>query len=507
MKRAELYRNIRNAFLEIERIRLMENKEYYDSDMAIMSDIKYSEGYTKYIQELLEKGRKAASDNMLSHRNDMNNSNGRRCRNGRRRMNKTIRCTAYTAACILLVSGAVVTFNDDIRDITVSAAQRIFAFIPGVNSFVENDKNSTILTMQGSVSVDFSDGYIKVNSAYIKDGLMKMTLEGNIDFNGENGITVKNADNDGNTVIKADEINWMYDENGIWSASCLFSVASKIDSSCLYYLDINEHIVPVVLTISENISENVNFYNDTDMGIRVAAITDYIDNGNKKLSITLMSESDAVGIEFNFSSDDIKLVKSDGKIVTADSCLFSENGHCILTFNTILDENTKLIISNAKIMDNLSKSEAVKFKAEQDSISQNCFEINGKQLELSSPEWHTYFNNMNVRLPDGSFADAGNDAQKIGFKASLIGKAADKLVLKNVDLKPADKYRNHYEYNGINLVYNDSYSEDFENSKAAQDSDIIVYANNIRTDVECAEIEICGVSYQFKNDIVIRLSV
>lgn len=507
MKRAELDRNIRNAFFEIERMRLVENEESYINYINTLSDFEYSESYTKYIQKLLEKGRNTFNDNMLSDRNYVNNSDDRGCRNGIQKMSKNIRSAACAAACILLVCGAVVTFNDNIRNITVSAAQRIFAFIPGVNSFVENDKNSTILTMQGSVSVDFSDGYIKVNSAYIKDGLMKMTLEGNIGFNGENGITVKNADNDGNTAIKADEINWMHDENGIWSASCLFSVASKVDSSCLYYLDINEHIVPVVLTISENISENVNFYNDADMGIRIAAITDYIDNVNKKLSVTLMSESDAAGTEFNFSSDDIKLVKSDGKIVTADSCLFSENGHCILTFNTILDENTKLIISNAKIMDNLSKSEAVKFKAEQDSISQNCFEINGKQLELSSPEWHTYFNNMNVRLPDGSFADSGNDAQKIGFKASLIGKAADKLVLKNVDLKPVDKYRNHYEYNGINLVYDDSYAEDFENSKAAQDSDIIVYANNIRTDVEYAEIEICGVSYQFKNDIVIRLSV
>lgn len=507
MKRAELNRNIRNAFFEIERMRLAENEESYANDINILPDIGYSEGYMEYIQKLLEKGWNTASDKMPSDRNDMNKSGYRRCRNGLRRMNKNVRRAACAAACIMLVSGAVVTFNDDIRNIAASAAQHIFAFIPGVNSFVENDKSNDVFAMQGSVSVDFSDGYIKVNSAYIKDGLMKMTIEGNVNFNGENGISVKNADSNGNIVIRPDEINWMNDENGIWSAACVFSISANFDSSCLYYLNINEHSVPVVLTISENISENVNFYYDADIGISIAAVTDYTDNGSKKLCVALVSKSDAAGSELNFSADDVKLVNSYGNIVAADSCLFSDSGQCILTFDTIPGENTKLVISNAQIMENFSKSEVIRFKAKRGKTMKRCFDINGKQLEISKPEWHDYFNDMRVRMPDGSVADAGSDAQKVGFRAVLMGKASEKLTLKNVELKPTDEYVNHYEYNGINLIYDGGYAGDSENGADGAKSAIIAYANNIRADVECAEIEICGVSYQFKNDIVIGLAV
>ena len=79
-----------------------------------------------------------------------------------------------------------------------------------------------IIAMQGSVRAEFDSGYIKVNSAYIDSGSMKITLEGTVTFNGSDGMSV--CDKDKKSISYPDEINWMSDEGNTWSAACEFTL-------------------------------------------------------------------------------------------------------------------------------------------------------------------------------------------------------------------------------------------------------------------------------------------
>ena len=81
------------------------------------------------------------------------------------------------------------------------------------------------------------------------------------------------------------------------------------------------------------------------------------------------------------------------------------------------------------------------------------FDINGKEINISGAEWQSYYNNMNMRLPDGKKADAGSKTQKIIFNADIQGKLADKLKLTGLELKPDVGSVNGYEYNGQRLIY------------------------------------------------------
>ena len=118
--------------------------------------------------------------------------------------------------------------------------------------------------MQGSVRAEFDYGYIKVNSAYIDSGKMKITLEGTVAFNGSDGISV--CDEKKTSAAYPDEINWMNDENGAWSAACSFNIKNvRYDENAVYFVNVNGNEVPIVLAPAQKITENINYYEDADI--------------------------------------------------------------------------------------------------------------------------------------------------------------------------------------------------------------------------------------------------
>ncbi len=494
MKHAELNRQIKKAFLEIESMRFREYPEIYDERSG--ADIDYSERYVKYINNLFENG----SSNRIKIADPV--GSGAKASYVFRPYMKRAACAA---AVVIIAGGAFIAIDDGARAAAVNAAQRVFSFIPGTETFVENN-GSGIIAMQGSVRAEFDGGYIKVNSAYIDSGSMKITLEGTVTFNGSDGMSV--CDKDKKSVSYPDEINWMSDEGNTWSAVCTFNIKNvKYDKNAVYFVNINGNEVPIALAPAQKITENVNYYEDADTGISAAAITEYTDNGAGKLKLSVSAKSNAPDSQISFGDDGIKLVKSDNSVVLPESCIFSENGKCTAVFDTLLDEDTKLIISNAELHETPSGSDAPEFNVKRGSSLNRTFDINGKEIKISGAEWESYYNNMSMRLPDGKKADAGSKAQKIIFNADIQGKLADKLKLTGLALKPDSGSANEYEYNGQRLVYEDPDRAANEENTSKEVTGVTACAENIKPDISSANIEISGISYKLKNDITIKLAV
>ena len=492
MKHAEFNRQIKKAFLEIESMRFSEYPEIYDEGSG--ADINYSERYTKYINELLKHD---TSNNVK-----IGNASGTKASYVFRPYLKHAACAA---AAIMIACGAFIAIDDGARAAAVNAAQRVFSFIPGTGSFVENN-GSGIIAMQGSVRAEFDSGYIKVNSAYIDSGSMKITLEGTAAFDGSDGISV--CDKDKRSAAYPDEINWMSDEDGIWSAACTFSIKNvKYDENTVYFVNINGNEVSIVLAPAQRITENVNYYEDTDIGISVAAITEYTDGGTGKLKLSLSSKSDSPDQQISFGADSIKLLKSDNSAALPESCTFSENGKCTAVFDTLLDDDTKLVISNIELNETPSAVDDLKFSVKRGTSLNKSFDINGKEIKISGAQWQSYYHNMNMRLPDGNTAETGGEAQKIIFTADIRGKLADKLKLTGLELKPDAGSVNYYEYNGQRLIYEDPDRAANEDNTQNKVAGVTACAENIKPDISSANIEISGVSYKLKHDVVIKLAV
>ena len=491
MKHAEFNRQIKKAFIEIESMRFSEYPEIYDEGSG--ADINYSERYTKYINELLKHD---TSNNVK-----IGNASGTKASYVFRLYLKHAACAA---AAVIIACGAFITIDDGARAAVVNAAQRVFLIIPGTGTFIEN--NGGIIAMHGSVRAEFDSGYIKVNSAYIDSGSMKITLEGTAAFDGSDGISV--CDKDKKSAAYPDEINWMSDEDGTWSAACEFTVKNvKYDENAVYFVNINGNEVPIVLVPAQKITENVNYYEDTDIGISVAAITEYTDGGTGKLKLSLSSKSNSPDQQISFGTGSIKLLKSDSSVVLPESCTFSENGKCTAVFDTLLDDDTKLVISDIELNETPSAVDELKFSVKRGTSLNKSFDINGKEINISGVQWQSYYNNMNMRLPDGSTADAGGEAQKIIFTADIKGNLADKLKLTELDLKPDSGSVNYYEYNGQRLIYEDPDSAANEGNTSNEGTGVTACAENIKPDISSVNIEISGISYKLKHDVVIKLAV
>ena len=154
-----------------------------------------------------------------------------------------------------------------------------------------------------------------------------------------------------------------------------------------------------------------------------------------------------------------------------------------------------------------SGSDAPEFNVKRGSSLNRTFDINGKEIKISGAEWESYYNNMSMRLPDGKNADAGSKAQKIIFNADIQGKLADKLKLTGLELKPDVSSVNGYEYNGQRLIYEDSDRAANEENTSNEVTGVTACAENIKPDISSANIEISGISYKLKNDIMIKLAV
>ena len=491
MKHAEFNRQIKKAFLEIESMRFSEYPDIYDE--GSWADINYSERYTKYINELLKHD---TSNNVK-----IGNASGTKASYVFRPYLKRAACAA---AAVIIACGAFITIDDGARAAVVNAAQRVFSFIPGTGTFIEN--NGGIIAMQGSVRAEFDSGYIKVNSAYIDSEGMKITLEGTVAFNGSDEISV--CDDEKKSVVYPDEINWMSDDDGTWSAACTFSIKNvKYDENTVYFVNINGNEVPMVLAPAQKITENVNYYEDTDIGISVAAVTEYTDGGIGKLKLSLSSKSDSPDQQISFGADSIKLLKSDNSIILPESCTFSENGKCTAVFDTLLDDDTKLVISDIELNETPSAIDDLKFSVKRGTSLNKSFDINGKEIKISGAQWQSYYHNMSMHLPDGNTADAGDTAQKIIFTADIQEKLADKLKLTGLDLKPDSGSVNYYEYNGQRLIYEDSDRAANEGNTSNEETGVTACAENIKPGISSVNIEISGVSYELKHDVVIKLAV
>ena len=305
-----------------------------------------------------------------------------------------------------------------------------------------------------------------------------------------------------------DETNLMNDENGRWSAACTFTIENvKYNKNAIYFININGNNIPIVLAPVKKITKNVNYYEDEDIGVSAAVITEYTKDGTDKLKLSLSAKSNIPNTQINFGNDSIKLIKSDNTMVMPESCMFSENGKCTAVFDTLLDEDTKLIVSNVKLYETLSGSYDLKFEVKRDSLFNRTFDINGKKINISGAEWQSYYNNMNMRLPDGDKADAGSSAQKIMLNADIQGKLADKLKLTGLELKPNSDYINNYEYNGKKLIYENADKTANEENASDNGADITACIENIKPHIASALIEISGISYELKDDIIIKLAV
>ena len=134
------------------------------------------------------------------------------------------------------------------------------------------------------------------------------------------------------------------------------------------------------------------------------------------------------------------------------------------------------------------------------------FDINGKEIDISGAEWQPYYNNMNMRLPDGDTADAGSRAQKIIFNADIQGKLAGKLKLTGLELKPDAGSVNEYEYNGQRLIYKDPGRATNEENAQNNGAGVTACAENLKPDISSVNVGISGISYKLKNNIVIKLA-
>ncbi len=163
--------------------------------------------------------------------------------------------------------------------------------------------------------------------------------------------------------------------------------------------------------------------------------------------------------------------------------------------------------SRIKLYETLSGAYDLKFEVKRDSLFNRTFDINGKKIDISGAEWQSYYNNMNMRLPDGDKADAGSSAQKIMLNADIQGKLADKLKLTGLELKPNSDYINNYEYNGKKLIYENADKTANEENASDNGADITACIENIKPHIASALIEISGISYELKDDIIIKLAV
>lgn len=57
------------------------------------------------------------------------------------------------------------------------------------------------------------------------------------------------------------------------------------------------------------------YYEDEDIGVSAAVITEYTENGTGKLKLSLSSKGNTPDSQISFGSDGIKLIKADNSMV------------------------------------------------------------------------------------------------------------------------------------------------------------------------------------------------
>ena len=97
----------------------------------------------------------------------------------------------YIALTIILITGTTMAVSPAARGLAAEALSFVFKIVPVGERYIVSETEEKVYALTGSVTLDYEDGYIKINSTYTSGGLLKVELEGNIKLGGDNDMSGK----------------------------------------------------------------------------------------------------------------------------------------------------------------------------------------------------------------------------------------------------------------------------------------------------------------------------
>lgn len=447
----------------------------YDDALRKTDDIHYSAQYQNNIGRLLRGQQPSGTSSS---------------RSGQHFILRRAVCAVLILSAVL---GSIFVFNPTARTVISNAFSHILKYIPGTESYLSVTADDANYTLSGSVTADYGDSCIKINSAYTYDGNLIISLEGSadkqIDLNSTPDISVTDANGHAG---KQTDFNYIDDmEDNHWS--CLISFGFK-NASDYYDLFVNGKKIPLVLTKADSIQpENSNFYDDLNLGIQLAAATEYKDGLLKAAVISKACNADS---DLTLPLQEMYLLTQDGEKISplkesdlAQKGITDEQSSSALYFDTPLQEGIRLVIPYLTISEYPAP---VSFRTQKEHGYQGTLSLGGRQLKIEDIGWSDYYESIQMRKLEGGRTDQGNMAQKISFHIHLYEKSEKNLELISLDIQASEK--NEYYDSETKLIWDDPYrwNETFT-------------ADGIKADVSQTEIRLSSPVYKTTNAISILL--
>lgn len=391
----------------------------------------------------------------------------------------------YIALTIILITGTTMAVSPAARGLAAEALSFVFKIVPVGERYIVSETEENVYALTGSVTLDYEDGYIKINSAYTSGGLLKVELEGNIKLSVDNDMSGKfeAADSDGKPGELVDFDYMGESDTGKWSCFVSF----KLKDEARYTLTVAGRKIPLVLAETEVISQqDYNLYDDEDLKLRIAAVTEYKDD---LLKVALLTDSDYEDTEIGLPMEEAYLVTPKGQKINAEKT----GGANTVYFKGKLEEGIRLILPYIDIYDNAGGS----FITDKNAGFDGEVNIGGRKIIIKDLGWSDYKNNINIKKPEDVRFAGSAEAQKIELKISIDETDSSKLRLSNVFLHTND--RNEYKEDGIAYMYDDPYKYEAESEAG------IFIVDDIKADVSETEINIESVDYRTAEEISILL--
>lgn len=386
---------------------------------------------------------------------------------------------------IILIAGSVLAVSPAVRGMAAEAVSFVFKIIPTGERYIVSETEEKVYVLAGSVTVNYEDGYIKINSAYTSEGFLKIELEGNIKLDGDNDVeddfTATGSDGKPGRQIDFDYMEEL--DTGKWS--CFVSFEMKNESK--YTLMVAGRNIPLILSEADGISqEDYNLYYDSELDLNIAAITEY---KNDLLKVILITDSDSEDIEIRLPIEETYLITPDGKRIKAENTADANTVY----FNYKLEEGIRLLLPYIEVYDNSGGS----FVTGKNAGFDGNVDIGGIMLIIKDLGWSDYENKINMKKLEGGGFVGGADAQKIKLQISIDEESNNKLQINNVFLHTDD--RNEYKEDGMTYIYNDPHKYETENENG------IFIVDDVKADVSETEIKIESVNYRTVEEISILL--
>ena len=253
-------------------------------------------------------------------------------------------------------------------------------------------------------------------------------------------------------------------------------------------------LIHIFLTKADSIQqENSNFYDDLDLGIQLAAATEYKDS---LLKVAVISKACNADSDLTLPLQEMYLLTEDGEKISplkesdlALKGITDEQSSSALYFDTLLQEGIRLVIPYLTISEYPAP---VSFRTQKEYGYQGALSLGGRQLEIKDTGWSEYYESIQMKKTDGKRTDQGKMAQKISFNIGLDEKSGKNLELISLDIQASEK--NEYYDSGTKLIWDDPYrwNETFT-------------ADGIKADASQTEIRLSSPVYKTTNAISILL--